>query len=155
MSNNIKKASPTELLKAISLFDVDKDLDDRESVKKLDMLFHELITTLADNPDETTKEFLSIFIDHTDSILHDMGIASEKQNDEVDMGGEEEGGEEEMDAFSGEGEGEEPAEGEDVFSDETSEEEPAPEETGEEEIPDDLLDHYNPLIDIANSFIYQ
>lgn len=140
------KGTPIEIMKAISMFDIDEDYDNREARKKLDLLFHELIM----NNDPDSKEFLRKFLEHVDSVISDMGVVAKKQNTNKEEP-EENGDEVEFpEPEVGTGETEEEENG----GEENNNEAPAEEEGGEEEIPDELLSHYNPLIDMANNFIY-
>lgn len=145
MPQNIN-GSPMDIMKAISMFDIEEDFDDTEARKKLDMLFHELIMS----NDPKAKEYIGKFLDSSENIIADMGVIEKPEDDEEDVEFPEE---EPTDDIEEEPSEEEPSEEEPT-------EEPPQDETetdGEEEvdeIPDELLSHYNPLIDRANSFIY-
>jgi len=139
--------TPLDIMKAISMFDIDEDFDDTEARKKLDMLFHELI--MSDDP--KAKEFLSKFLDNVENIIADMGVIEKPKNDEEDV----EFPEEEPTDETGDGGEEETTPTEETpTEEEPSGEENSGEENSEDEIPDEVLSHYNPLIDRANSFIY-
>ena len=126
-----------EILKTISLFDVDEDYDDREAREKLASLFNRII--MSDDP--SVKEFFKRFINEIDTILYDMGISEEKPKEETEENPEEitppeESEENTPEEAGGEGEEEKPA-------------------GNSGEIPDELLSAgYNVLVNMANEYIY-
>ena len=139
------KGSPLDIMKAISMFDIDTDFDDTEAKKKLDILFHNLI--VSDDP--KAKEFLERFLSQVDNVIADMGVIEkpkeEEEEEEVDF--DDEPSDEELPADDEELPADKPADKpvDDVDGDE---------EENIDEIPDDLLGAgYNPLISRANSFL--
>jgi len=131
------KGSPIDIMKAISMFDVETDFSNHEAKQKLSMLFHTLIMS----KDPNAKEFVTRFLKNIGNVIADMGIIEkpkdepEQQGDEVEFPSDDEMG--------------------DVApEDESSEEEPV-DDNAPDEVPDDLLSAgFNPLIDRANSFLY-
>lgn len=124
-----------QILKAISMFDIEEDYNDKEARDKLAILFRELVTA----NDSKSKEFLERFLNGVNEIIADMGIIDkpeeEPAEDEVEMP--------------------EP-EAEDVPEEPTDEPETEekPEEPAEDEVPDELLGAgYNPLVSMANGFL--
>jgi hypothetical protein len=125
-----------KVLKAISLFDVDRDFGKTDSSgndmrELLSIYFRELIMTDSD----ISKSFLKRFIDNVHKIIKDMKIidgSEEEPTDEVDF------------EPTAPDETEEPSED---LGDEMG-------DTEKEEIPSSALnDSYDPLIAFANRFI--
>jgi hypothetical protein len=143
MPNPNKDSVAVKYLKAISMFDPEKDFAGKDAESKKDhlaMAFRELI--MMDDP--MAKEFFKRFKSSVDKIIKDMKVVSKTASDTA-------GSEEEVDMTPTppEGEAEAPM---------------APEAGGgEEETPEGgnmeagqafLNAGYNPLIDRANSFLY-
>jgi len=144
--------NPEDLLKSISMYDVEEDSKFKDNRKSLDLLFHRLIM----NDDPTAKEFIKKFIDSVSDIIYDMGIIDKKQQQSDEIEGEEEpeGEEGEEVVFPDEEEGEETTEEEPEAEEGEEGEETSEEEPNANDIPDDILTAgYNPLIDVANSFL--
>jgi len=121
------KGSPIEIMKAISMFDIETDYNDTQAKEKLDILFHNLIIS----KDPKAKEFLARFLKGVSNIIADMGIIERPEEEPVDD-----------------------VEMPDEAPEETTEEKPT-EEPIEDEVPDELLGAgYNRLITHANSFLY-
>jgi len=139
------KGSPLDIMKAISMFDIDTDFDDTEAKKKLDILFHNLI--VSDDP--KAKEFLERFLSQVDNVIADMGVIEKPEEEEE---------EEEVDFDDEPSDEELPADDEELPADKPADK-PVDDVDGDEEenideIPDDLLGAgYNPLISRANSFL--
>jgi len=150
------KDNPLQIMKNISMFDIDEDYDNIEARKQLDLLFHTLI--MSDN--EKSREFIERFLDASNEIIYDMGLIDKpEEQDTEDVYDGEEGDDTESDDMDMGGDGEEV---EMDMGGDTDDGggfdmgEPADEEDeGDDDIPDGMLgDSYNPLVDAANSFLY-
>ena len=138
--------SPLDIMKAISMFDIDTDFDDIKRREKLGMLFH----TLVMSNDPKSKEFIARFLKQVSNVIADMGVIEKPKDepedevelptdDEIDVG--DEAPEEDIPV-------EEPNTEEEPVDD-TEDEEPI-----DDEVPDELLGAgFNPLISRANSFL--
>lgn len=143
------KGSPIDIMKAISMFDVETDYEDTEAREKLDILFHNLI--MSDDP--KAKEFFDRFLKGVTNVIADMGII-DKPEEEEPVDDVELPDEAPEDATEEEPTEEEPIE-EPAAEEEPTEGEPEEEEPVEDEVPDELLGAgYNRLINHANSFLY-
>ena len=122
--------NPEEIMKAISMFDIENDFDNTEAKEKLDILFHNLIVS----SDPKAKEFLEKFLSQSTKVIADMGIINEPEEDDTD------------DVVDFE---DEPVDDESPIDDE-----PVDGDEVDDEVPDNLLGAgYNPLIARANSFL--
>jgi len=121
----------THYLKAISMFDPEKDFEEEETKRALSLAFRKLIMS----DDDQAKEFFTRFLSGVDKIIKDMGIIDKTATDgqdEVDMPADDTGG--------------------------APTDMPAPEE--DESLPigpgpaAPMNASYNRLLDMANSYIY-
>lgn len=142
------KGSPIEIMKAISMFDIDTDFEDNEAKEKLGILIHNLIMS----EDPKAREFFDRFFKEVNNVIADMGII-EKPEEEEPVDDVEFPDEEETNTENPEGDIPDEEGGE-------SEEEPTLDDVMDDEgdnvddVPDEVLgDSFNPLITRANSFL--
>lgn len=131
-----------DILKTISMFDVDKDFEDREAREKLANLFRDLIL----NPEPDAKDFFAIFSEKISDILNDLDVTEEEPTEEDPSGDDPVGVQDD--------EVEDIPEDDDEETDEETEDDT---EEEDEEIPDELMDNMkytHPIIERANRFIY-
>ena len=71
-----------EIMKSISMFDIDVDYKDPEARKELGLLFNGMVNLVDSDP--KAKDFFSRFISSVDRVIRDMGVIESPSKDDSD-----------------------------------------------------------------------